>query len=470
MAKTEYILTGECPLGVRVRYALGGDSVTVGRHGAVLLPDASVSREHAVFARRGDAWLLSDVGSRNGTFVNGVSVQRKVVKPGDVVKFGKVQLRVENLGADGESDDLETSAITLCSEAELPPTGSGAEALVGRSESLRSAMRLAARAAKSNATILLFGESGTGKELFARLVWEESLRRDKVFVPVHSGAIEPTLLASTLFGYEKGAFTGADKQKRGLFEDADGGTIFLDEIGEISADTQMKLLRVLQEGEFMRVGGTKPVKVDVRVICATNRDLAAEVKAGRFREDLYYRLNVIEIDLPPLRERPGDIADIVSHYVNLLGGPGRSVSPEAMDALSRYRWPGNVRELRNVVERMLILSAGDRIEMSDLPPEMRERGTGNGERATGNGEEASLAEIEKRHIEAVLESCGGNKKSAAEKLGISRSTLYEKLKEQDGSRTEGGHGLSERRTNPGTFPPQPGWHGFCTNENRKEKA
>ena len=444
MAQSEYILTGECPQGIRVRYALGGDSVSVGRHGLVLLPDASVSREHAVFTRRGDAWLLTDAGSRNGTFVNGVAVQRKMVHPGDIVKFGKVELRIDDCDDCDDCDDVETSAITLCSEDMSSPKGPGAQALVGRSEALRAAMRLAARAAKSNATILLFGESGTGKELFARLVWEESLRKDKVFMPVHSGAIEPTLLASTLFGYEKGAFTGADKQKRGLFEDADGGTIFLDEIGEISSDTQVKLLRVLQEGEFMRVGGTKPVKVDVRVICATNRDLSAEVKAGRFREDLYYRLNVIQIDLPPLRERPGDIAELVAHYVGVLGGPGSSVSPEAMESLCRYCWPGNVRELRNVVERMLVLGAGKRIEVGDLPAEIR--GSAASKQPACEQSGASLAEIERRHIEAVLEACGGNKKSAAEKLGISRSTLYEKLKESESGRTECGHGESEIRT------------------------
>ncbi|MBR4258649.1 MAG: sigma-54-dependent Fis family transcriptional regulator, partial [Kiritimatiellae bacterium] len=193
-----------------------------------------------------------------------------------------------------------------------------------------------------------------------------------------------------------------------------------------------------------RVGGTKPVKVDVRVICATNRDLSAEVKAGRFREDLYYRLNVIQIDLPPLRERPGDIAELVAHYVGVLGGPGSSVSPEAMESLCRYCWPGNVRELRNVVERMLVLGAGKRIEVGDLPAEIR--GSAASKQPACEQSGASLAEIERRHIEAVLEACGGNKKSAAEKLGISRSTLYEKLKESESGRTECGHGESEIRT------------------------
>ena len=395
------------------------------------------------------------------SFVNGVAVQRKAIVPGDVLKFGRVVLELRDISDDGERDDDETRLLTRDASTFFPQ-GPGAQALVGRSEALRSAMKTAARAAKSNATVLLFGESGTGKELFAKLVWEESARKAKRFLPVHTGAIESSLLAGTLFGHEKGAFTGADKQKKGLFEEADGGTIFLDEIGEINSETQVKLLRVLQEGEFMRVGGTEPVKVDVRVICATNRDLAAAVKEGKFREDLYYRLNVIQIHLPPLRERRGDIADIVRHYVVELGGPGMTISTEALALLERYRWPGNVRELRNVVERMVVLSGHDRLEVDDIPPEVREQVTGNREQGTGNGEETrsvgctdpvlpssgSLAEIERRHIITVLESCGGNKKLAAEKLGISRSSLYEKLKNlPDADTCPGtGHDVSERRT------------------------
>lgn len=298
-------------------------------------------------------------------------------------------------------------------------------------------MQIAARAAKSNATVLLYGESGTGKELFAKLVWEESERAGKKFLPVHSGAIEPSLLASALFGHEKGAFTGADKQKKGLFEEADGGTIFLDEIGEINAETQVKLLRVLQEGEFMRVGGTEPIKVDVRVICATNRDLKKAVQEGKFREDLYYRLNVIQIQLPPLRERPGDIEDLVNHYVRVLGGSGKSISAEAMSALVKYNWPGNVRELRNVVERMVVLSDGDQLTASDLPPEVAVETEKAGELSANREAQeeegrikvpSKLSELEACHVRDVLKQCGGNKKAAAELLGISRSTLYEKLK------------------------------------------
>ena len=455
MVHSVYVLAGECPPGTHVSYQLAGERLVVGRLGGVALHEPSVSREHAVLAWNGSGWVVTDLDSRNGTFVNGVAVQRKAVVPGDVLKFGRVVLELRDISDEGERDDDETRLLTRDASTFFPQ-GPGAQALVGRSEALRSAMKTAARAAKSNATVLLFGESGTGKELFAKLVWEESSRKAKKFLPVHTGAIESSLLASTLFGHEKGAFTGADKQKKGLFEEADGGTIFLDEIGEINSETQVKLLRVLQEGEFMRVGGTEPVKVDVRVICATNRDLAAAVKEGKFREDLYYRLNVIQIHLPPLRERVGDISDLVRHYVSLMGGVEKGVSAEAMTALARYSWPGNVRQLRNVV-----LSTHGILDVGDLPPEITATGDTAGRVVSPEPKQSndsvgrvdhdapsiqSLAEIERRHIASVLESCGGNKKLAAERLGISRSSLYEKLKELDGACPQNGHGLSDQRT------------------------
>ena len=425
-------LVGECPSGVQVRFLLSAVKMTVGRHGDIVLREPSVSRDHAVLIWNGDVWQVMDAGSRNGTFVNGVSVQRKFIVPGDAIKFGRVTLSLIDPAKESNGDDAETCVPTtmISDPSSSLPHGLGAQALVGRSEPLKCAMQIAARAAKSNATVLLYGESGTGKELFAKLVWEESERSGKKFLPVHSGAIEPSLLASALFGHEKGAFTGADKLKKGLFEEADGGTIFLDEIGEINAETQVKLLRVLQEGEFMRVGGTEPIKVDVRVICATNRDLKKAVKEGKFREDLYYRLNVIQIQLPPLRERPGDIADLVNYYAMRLGGPFKSVSDDAMAVLVKYDWPGNVRELRNVVERMVVLSSGTVLDVEDLPDEIRGRGA---ERQSPISEHAlsctTLEDMESRLVRETLEKCGWNKKLAAERLGISRSTLYEKLKE-----------------------------------------
>ena len=411
-------------------FALLSERAVVGRQGDVLLRHASVSRHHALLERRGADWLLTDTGSRNGTFANGASVQRHFVRSGDVLQFGHVKLKVEVVGERGQGggDDVETSAATMTMTDASVVMGQST-ALVGRSEALKDAMRLAVRAAKSDATVLVFGESGTGKELFARLIYEESLRKDRAFLAVNCSAIEPSLLGSTLFGHEKGAFTGADRQKKGLFEEANGGTIFLDEIGELSHDMQVKLLRVLQEGEFMRVGGTETV--------------------GKFREDLYYRLNVIQIHLPPLRERAGDVADLVRHYTSLIGGPTRSVSPSAMAALVAYPWPGNVRQLRNVMERTLVLSPNDVLELDDFPEEIRRHAETpaadfNHERpssaptatmpqtpiavsAPALPPQSTLAEFEAAHIRSVLAACGGNKKLAAERLGISRSTLYEKL-------------------------------------------
>ena len=441
-----YILRGIGQDGLPLTFALLSERAVVGRQGDILLRHASVSRQHALLERRGEDWLLMDMGSRNGTFANGASVQRHFMRPGDVLQFGHVKLKVEVAGDRGPEggDEGETSAATATMTDASVALGQST-ALVGRSEALKNAMRLAVRAAKSDATVLVFGESGTGKELFARLIYEESLRKDRKFLAVNCSAIEQTLLGSTLFGHERGAFTGADRQKKGLFEEANGGTIFLDEIGELAHDMQVKLLRVLQEGEFMRVGGTETVKVDVRVITATNRDLAQAVKDGKFREDLYYRLNVIQIHLPPLRERTGDVADLVRHYTSLIGGPTRSVSPAAMAALVAYPWPGNVRQLRNVMERTLVLSSKDVLELDDFPEEIRNTAPRGSETPVASsakiGESAasptgaagalpqqtSLAEFEAAHIRAVLEACGGNKKLAAERLGISRSTLYEKL-------------------------------------------
>lgn len=434
VSHSSLVLVGECPPGTQVRYSLSVARLTVGRNGDIALREPSVSRDHAVLVWNGDVWKVTDLGSRNGTFVNGVSVQRKFIVPGDVIRFGRVSLSLIDPANETSDDDAETCVPTMLMGADpatMTPHGAGAQALVGRSEPLKCAMQIAARAAKSDATVLLYGESGTGKELFAKLVWEESERSKKKFLPVHSGAIEPSLLASALFGYEKGAFTGADKQKKGLFEEADGGTIFLDEIGEINAETQVKLLRVLQEGEFMRVGGTEPVKVDVRVICATNRDLKKAVQEGKFREDLYYRLNVIQIQLPPLRERPGDIEDLVNHFVKQLGGPFKRVSDEAMAALVRYNWPGNVRELRNMIERMVVLSLKAELGVDDLPDEIRNYGsTGAGDSAVSadHRQAVTLGEMEKQLIENTLAKCGGNKKKAADMMGVSRSAFYEKLK------------------------------------------
>jgi len=283
--------------------------------------------------------------------------------------------------------------------------------------------------------VLITGESGVGKELVANRMHSLSRRHDQPFVALNCGAIQETLLESELFGHQKGAFTGATNDHQGLFEIASGGTLFLDEIGEMNLDLQVKLLRVLETSEFRRVGGTKLVKVDVRVVAATNKRLIEEVQSGRFREDLFYRLNVIHIEVPPLRERADDIPALVQAFLEAhhrKGLPLRTVVPEALAALTAYPWPGNVRELRNIIERSLILCRGDDITPDDLPSALVRGGAQND--ALGRRGEPTydlavpLAEVERRHILRVLGANGGNKVRTARILGINVKTLYNKLK------------------------------------------
>lgn len=420
---TACVLRGVGADGGSVRFVLSGDRALVGRQGEINLRHESVSRRHALLERRGGDWILTDLGSRNGTFVNRASVQRHRLANGDVVRFGGVTLRFET-GEEGVSPDASTGAMTM-EEMTAIRDSFRFSSLVGRSEALRQAMQMASRAAKSRATVLVLGETGTGKELFARFICSESDRKGGRFLAVNCGALAPTLQDSTLFGHERGAFTGADRRRPGVFEEASGGTLFLDEIGELTLDTQAKLLRVLQEGEIMRLGSVIPIRVDVRLICATNRDLAKMVEMGEFRQDLYYRLNVIRIRLPPLRDRREDIPDLVNHFASQFGGQAaKTVSAEAMTALTAYGWPGNVRELRNVVENVTIMGVGHEITVEDLPPEIKPAAH---ESEPMSERAENLEEMELRHVLAVLDAVGGNKKLAAERLSISRSTLYGKL-------------------------------------------
>ena len=297
--------------------------------------------------------------------------------------------------------------------------------LVGSSPAILEVYKLVARVASGRSTVLLEGESGTGKELMARAIHANSPRKDRAFVPVNCAALTETLLESELFGHDKGAFTGALATKRGLFEAADQGTLFLDEIGDISPALQVKLLRVIQEQEVRHVGGTASVKVDVRIVAATNRDLAQMVKDGKFREDLFYRLNVVRIVLPPLRARREDIPMLAHHFLCKASAannrPVRGFVPETMALLERYHWPGNVRELENIIERTVSLAPGPLIMPDDLPEAIRKA-----EAAPAAGDDAllSLDEVEKRHLSRVLKETGGNKVRAAKILGIDRRTLY----------------------------------------------
>jgi two-component system NtrC family response regulator len=308
--------------------------------------------------------------------------------------------------------------------------------IVGRSRAMDTVLSLMKRVADTPTTVLIAGESGTGKELIARGIHKASLRSQSPFVSINCAAVPENLLESELFGYEKGAFTGAGSLKQGKFEFADGGSLFLDEVGEMSLNLQVKLLRVLQEHEFQRVGGNKDIKVDVRIIAATNKDLREEVDAGRFRADLFFRLNVVSIDVPPLRERREDIPLLVAHFLNKfgerLGRPVRDVEPDVMSALYRYSWPGNVRELENVIERALVLSRGPSIVPDDLPPEIRESREIEEGIDTLISWEKGLAEtldaIEERMIRQALKKAGNVQAQAAKTLGISRSNLQYKMK------------------------------------------
>jgi two-component system, NtrC family, response regulator AtoC len=279
------------------------------------------------------------------------------------------------------------------------------------------------RVAPTDSTVLILGESGTGKELVAQAIHERSARASRAFVPIHCGALPREVFESELFGHEKGAFTGAVGAKPGLVELADGGTLLLDEIGEMELESQVKLLRAIETGTFFRVGGTRPRRVDVRLVASTNRDLAEAMKAGEFRPDLYYRINTIAITLPPLRERRDDVALLANHFVEVKASYGvKRLSAGALAVLEAYGWPGNVRELLHAMERAVILSKGDEIQPSDLPPEVLGAGTNAGASPGG-----SLEDMERQHILTILRQVGGHRGKAAALLAIDPKTLYRKI-------------------------------------------
>jgi DNA-binding NtrC family response regulator len=301
------------------------------------------------------------------------------------------------------------------------------EDIIGRSEAMQEVFEMIKAVTDTNATVLITGETGTGKELVARAIHSNSSQRYGPFVATSCGALPETLLESELFGYEKGAFTGADRTKKGRFELAHGGTLFLDEVGDISIKTQIKLLRVLQEKSFSRLGGTEPIKVDVRLVSATNRDLVAAIEDGSFRSDLYYRLNVVTIQLPPLRERKDDVPLLAAHFINKYNVEFNKkfdrVNRKAMDFLMDYHWPGNVRELENVIERAIVIAQGPEVKIDHLPFCNVE--------ATPTEDLQSLQEVERLHIEKMLQRNDWNIAKTARLLNIDRSTLHKKIKKFD---------------------------------------
>lgn len=348
-----------------------------------------------------------------------------LIKPLDFEKL-KLTLRraLEHSGLIEENRRLRASLLDQFDRGRI----------IGQSPSIVHLTEVIAQVAPSEATVLISGESGTGKELVASAIHYNSPRKDGPLIKINCAAITDTLLESELFGHEKGAFTGADRRKEGKFVQANGGTLFLDEIGEMPLAMQAKLLRVLQEREITRVGGDSIIPVDVRVVAATNRDLTMSVKNGEFREDLYYRLNVVELGIPPLRERRDDIPLLASRFMASFAEKNRKeikgLTPRAMDLLVRYDWPGNVRELMNMMERGVVLSRSEWLDESDFPirltPEQKEYRI---EARVDEYPDEPLDEMEKRAIAVMLERTGGNKSEASRRLGITRKTLHKKLKE-----------------------------------------
>ncbi len=351
----------------------------------------------------------------------------KAVKSGAEEYLAKPFTDEELLGAVRRSlGKLHLRRVASLSSQRAPSKAYG---MIGASPPMVKVFDMIEKAASTTATVLVMGESGTGKELVARAIHYNSPRASAAFVPVNCGGIPEGLLESELFGHVKGSFTGATESRAGFFQAADGGTIFLDEISEMSLGMQVKLLRVLQEKEVYMVGATKPRKVDVRILAATNKDLAKVVEKGQFREDLFYRLNVITITIPPLHERGDDVLLLANHFVERFarefGKPAPRLSDEVLLALKSYSWPGNVRELENMMQRLVVMSDADIIDMPDLPALMRFSVKGEASL------DRPLVEVEAEYIANVLASVGGNKTQAAKILGIDRKTLREKMKSYD---------------------------------------
>jgi two-component system response regulator AtoC len=348
------------------------------------------------------------------------------------VNLDELELMIERIH---EEQTLQCELEVLREEAEEEFE---TDSFIAESKKMKDILGLISRVAKSDSSILIYGESGTGKEIVARLIHKASARKSCRFIPISCAALPETLLESELFGYERGAFSGAEKRKIGKFELAHKGTLFLDEIGDLSLSTQVKLLRVLQEFTFERLGSNTPIKVDVRLITATNQDLKSKIAEGKFREDLYYRLNVIAVGLPPLRDRKIDIKLLAEHFVKRFSQQSskscRGITKEALDKLLRYDWPGNIRELENVIERAVVLCRGDLITSKDLPL--------HSETDKKIYDAESLQQVEREHISMMLKKTDWNLSEAARRLGVHRNTLRMKIKEYHLKKDAGNAGSS----------------------------
>jgi len=380
----------------------------------MILTDPAVSRHHIAITPSPRGHLVRDLGSTNGTAINGVAVERAYLAPGAVIAIGRSRLRFDVLGGE---DRAALSSDTRWGRA------------LGSSEAMRRIFAVLPRLAESDSTILLEGETGTGKGLLAEAIHDASPRAAGPFIVLDCGSIPPTLIESELFGHEKGAFTGAAAARTGGFEAARGGTVFLDEIGELPLDMQPKLLRALEDRVVKRVGGNEPVRLDIRIVAATNRDLRAEINQGRFRSDLYYRLNTFRLRIPPLRERRDDIALLVAHFHRQLSRGGEPPPAELIAELTRHDWPGNVRELRAAVERAVLL--GDpavwRALTDDAPPlaEDERFAEGTSFRAA---KERAVAAWEREYTRALITRYDGNLSRAARAVRMDRNHLRELLR------------------------------------------
>jgi DNA-binding NtrC family response regulator len=412
-----------------------GAPVIVGRKppATLCVPSVRLSRAHARFTLEpGGRIRVEDLGSTNGTWLRGERIEAAQIGVGDEVVVGDAMTCVQ-LVAPSERPDLAA-----------PAAGErGPDAPIAASAAMREVLETAARVAGSNAAVILRGETGTGKEVLARLLHDRGPRAGQPLVCVNCAAIPEQLLEATFFGHERGAFTGAAQRQAGVFEEAHGGTVFLDEIGELPLASQAALLRVLETGRFTRVGSPREIAVDVRVIAATHRDLEALRDAGAFRADLYYRLGVIEIAIPPLRDRREDVEPLVRRFMARQGGRVRDLTPAALAVLQGYAWPGNIRELRNTIERAVVLARGVAIDVGDLPARLREPGVApapapSSRPARGAAEEpggdragdlrGQLQEYEARMLLDTLQAVGWNQSEAARRLGMPIRTLSNKVR------------------------------------------
>ncbi len=381
----------------------------------VALTDSFASDVHCKILVRGNRILLFDLNSTNGSLINGVRVREADLEEGQEIQIGKTKIGIELVAEDRKIEPIEADAFGP---------------IIGQSIPMREMYHVIQQIAPTDATVCILGETGSGKELVARSIHDVSTRSMKPWIALNCGAISRELIESELFGHEKGAFTGAHQQRKGAFEQAHGGTLFLDEVGELSLNLQPALLRVLETGRFRRVGGNQEISVDVRVICATHRDLAQKVKEGLFREDLFFRLYVFPIYLPALRELREDILLIANHFLKTMAPRGRKIqlSSEAAHYLESLEWRGNVRELKNVIQRALVLAKSDVLEISDLTSPGFSSSRSQTPASFPFSNSSNLENLQKEIILRELRSNEGNRSAAAKALGIAKSTLYEKIK------------------------------------------